>query len=563
MNMHSWVGTDKVLRSEFVDNFTEIDKKFHPTTGHKHNGLAGQAPKIDAADVKLSVGSSPANNAKDALDWLFQSANNILSNIAGVIGNSYNPSSDVGMHNISAQNNNLNLWRQSFITSVRNKYGAANDTDTLSDLPTRIANIPYQLAPTGTAVVGDVSAGKTFVNSTGNLLTGTLVTRADTQILPGTADKTITAGLYKDYKIPGEANLVPNNIKKGTTLFGVTGTFEWPWGVNSIVEARYLAPQYTFGPHRWSQTNFSSTDTNNVICFDSQYNVVYATKAMTGFYIRTTDRVTGAVLKEFAVNIGTPIIDIACSKTQIIITTGVNITAIDINDGSVKWTYNKSASTIPQATLGDFIGAKTDADGNVYVFSQFGSVIKLSNTGAALVQRQYNDSNRPFIGPFQNSMYDEIYYVDVQHCIVYLLNTSTVQRSVKWNKGTTVNNHAQYLISVGSFLWLVYTTAPTSGHTYIVRCASGSAGMGIMLNDWWGGSDACYVPGTSSILFASSNGTILRGFNTNDNSHTANITVPTGRKRFIADSEGNLYMSANTIKACYPVNLSSYIVRNN
>lgn len=49
---------------------------------------------------------------------------------------------------------------------------------------------------------------------------------------PGTADKTLTAGLYLSgtQTIKGDANLLAENIKAGVTIFGITGTYEGECG---------------------------------------------------------------------------------------------------------------------------------------------------------------------------------------------------------------------------------------------------------------------------------------------------------------------------------------------
>lgn len=79
------------------------------------------------------------------------------------------------------------------------------------------------------ASAGDILLGKTaYVR--GKLITGTIpkVTASETMITPGTSVKTvINAGYYSPYAIfvVGDANLKPENIKKGETIFKVTGTY--------------------------------------------------------------------------------------------------------------------------------------------------------------------------------------------------------------------------------------------------------------------------------------------------------------------------------------------------
>ena len=72
--MHNWVGTDNVKRTEFAENFLALDAAFHPTTGHKHSGAAGDGTKIPYANltgvpevVTLAHKSTHATGGSDAI----------------------------------------------------------------------------------------------------------------------------------------------------------------------------------------------------------------------------------------------------------------------------------------------------------------------------------------------------------------------------------------------------------------------------------------------------------------------------------------------------------------
>lgn len=58
-------------------------------------------------------------------------------------------------------------------------------------------------------------------------LTASVTTKAAATITPGTTNQTISSGTYLTgaQTISGDANLVAGNIKSGTTIFGVTGTY--------------------------------------------------------------------------------------------------------------------------------------------------------------------------------------------------------------------------------------------------------------------------------------------------------------------------------------------------
>lgn len=75
-----------------------------------------------------------------------------------------------------------------------------------------------------------VTAGYVSSGTAGNSnvsLTANVTTKAAATITPGTTNQTIASGTYLTgtQTISGDANLVAGNIKSGTTIFGVTGTY--------------------------------------------------------------------------------------------------------------------------------------------------------------------------------------------------------------------------------------------------------------------------------------------------------------------------------------------------
>lgn len=70
-----------------------------------------------------------------------------------------------------------------------------------------------------------VTAPAGFYSSAASKTVGTA--KAAATITPGTQDQTIAAGTYLSgaQTIKGDANLIAANIKKGVTIFGITGTF--------------------------------------------------------------------------------------------------------------------------------------------------------------------------------------------------------------------------------------------------------------------------------------------------------------------------------------------------
>ena len=87
----------------------------------------------------------------------------------------------------------------------------------------------------GTATAEDVVSGKTFTSINGNNLTGTMPSKDTATYTPSTTDQTIAAGQYLSgaQTIQGDANLIPENIASGVSIFGVTGTHEGNNGIDT------------------------------------------------------------------------------------------------------------------------------------------------------------------------------------------------------------------------------------------------------------------------------------------------------------------------------------------
>lgn len=79
-----------------------------------------------------------------------------------------------------------------------------------------------------TAMAGDILSGKTAYGSSGKL-TGTIPSVAGKTVTPGTSQQTAAAaGNYTtgDVIVAGDANLLPENIKTGVSIFGIAGNLE-------------------------------------------------------------------------------------------------------------------------------------------------------------------------------------------------------------------------------------------------------------------------------------------------------------------------------------------------
>lgn len=83
-------------------------------------------------------------------------------------------------------------------------------------------------------LTGDTVSGNKMLSGTvahdksGSRITGSITSKSAATITPTTSAQTISAGQYLSgtQTIAGDANLVPANIAKDVSIFGVTGTHE-------------------------------------------------------------------------------------------------------------------------------------------------------------------------------------------------------------------------------------------------------------------------------------------------------------------------------------------------
>ncbi len=108
------------------------------------------------------------------------------------------------------------------ITSDNVLYGEGNVTEALDELNKEL-NI---CITSGDATADSILSGKTAYVQ-GKLVTGTIASKAAATYTPTTSNQTIAAGQYLSgaQTIAGDANLIAGNIKNGTKIFNVTGTY--------------------------------------------------------------------------------------------------------------------------------------------------------------------------------------------------------------------------------------------------------------------------------------------------------------------------------------------------
>jgi hypothetical protein len=107
----------------------------------------------------------------------------------------------------------------SLISKVDEEF--TKDNNTINSLTNELAG---KVTPAGTAVASNVLSGKTFINSTGQTITGTMANNGTKTITPKASAQSLGAGYYDKITINGDADLVAANIVSGKNIFGVTGT---------------------------------------------------------------------------------------------------------------------------------------------------------------------------------------------------------------------------------------------------------------------------------------------------------------------------------------------------
>ena len=184
----------------------------------------------------------------------------------------------------------------SLISKTDNQFNSLNTTITL--LNNQVNSLTNELAgkvtPDGTAVAGDVLSGKTFINSTGQVVTGSIVNRGGTQtVTPGTSNKTLNAGYYSgNITIAGDADLVAANIVSGKNIFGVTGT-----AAGSISGSGTPSVSKSFKYERYNDSAGTST-TTNATWFYFEFNLNFTPNVIVLEGIINTNRYVTTYIKD-------------------------------------------------------------------------------------------------------------------------------------------------------------------------------------------------------------------------------------------------------------------------
>lgn len=168
-----------------------------------YGAIIGQTPTVQASAEMTSYNNDntssviTADNVQGAIDQLFTSVSNGKSQIASAI-------TDMGV--------------------------STSANDSFAQMATNIGNIEtgYDTSQV-TATANTVRSGYKFVNSSGQLITGTIPSKGAQTYTPKTVSQTIAKGQYLsgNQTIQGDENLKGEYIKRGVSIFGVSGFYDY------------------------------------------------------------------------------------------------------------------------------------------------------------------------------------------------------------------------------------------------------------------------------------------------------------------------------------------------
>ena len=176
-----------------------------------YGAIIGQTPTVQASAEMTSYNNNntssviTADNVQGAIDQLFTSVSNGKSQIASAI-------TDMGV--------------------------STSANDSFAQMATNIGNIEtgYDTSQV-TATANTVRSGYKFVNSSGQLITGTIPSKGAQTYTPKTVSQTISSGQYLSGNqiIQGDGNLVASNIVEGKSIFGVSGNVKNIVVLNNVI----------------------------------------------------------------------------------------------------------------------------------------------------------------------------------------------------------------------------------------------------------------------------------------------------------------------------------------
>ena len=199
------------------------------------NGSATPTDSLSATGATISAGTNTLTFSK--------TISNTPTVSAGYVSTGTSGNTAVSLTATVSTNSSASLTRSgATITAPAGYYAAAAS----SAVPTGTATAPSTISGTSATVTTGTNtltltktvsvtptvstAGYISSGTAGNAsvsLTASVTTKAAATITPGTSNQTIASGTYLTgtQTISGDANLVAGNIKSGTSIFGVNGTY--------------------------------------------------------------------------------------------------------------------------------------------------------------------------------------------------------------------------------------------------------------------------------------------------------------------------------------------------
>lgn len=393
LKLHSWEAKDKVLRQEFVDNFNKIDSAFNASTGHNHTGEAGSGSKIDAQHILYKN-----SDAKSVLDKLFQSANSTLDYVADTIGEEFNPLGNAEDNSLYRYHNINTNYKNNMVTAIVDKGGIANNGYTMNDISRAIDEIPYHIEPQGTATEYDVAKGYSFYNETsvgfdGIGRVGVAPLNVDETYIPTTYNQYLD-GFYENCTVKGDKNLIASNIKKGSAIFNVEGSFVSRDGYDSgdtLDETKFLSRD----AYVTKKTYDIGNSAKSIVIYNDT-TLIYSTNT-TNQYSVNKDMVT---INE------TPLFAASSYSTSYVITSK-NI--IIINRLLPSGDSNKVRTVALPSGAGTVVGCFLRADNSQFSFVTRGGIVyslnKTNYTYTNVMLKAFNDASSGNIAQFNNITY--------------------------------------------------------------------------------------------------------------------------------------------------------------
>ena len=135
---------------------------------------------------------------------------------------------DSGKTIIADAIDDISISKDSTFAAMGEAIGGLNTQITLlnNQINSLTSELASKVTPAGTAVAGDVLSGKTFINSTGQTVTGTMANNGTKTITPKASAQSLGAGYYDKITINGDADLIAANILEGVSIFGIIGELQ-------------------------------------------------------------------------------------------------------------------------------------------------------------------------------------------------------------------------------------------------------------------------------------------------------------------------------------------------